>query len=176
MIGVVEPNRAESSVKISYPLRRVALPSADELRRLREIVSACWPQLRRVDAMEFAAAFAYVAHAGRRDRLDSEHSLSWWGDETTAWLRRHQLAPNVLSVSGSALLSAVIAHGDVAFTSPADFPHVSLGIQFGGGGHPSSGCWKSVLETGRLREPTPLDRPVAIKNPARVVQLALNHR
>jgi hypothetical protein len=172
MIGVVEPNRAESSVKISYPLRRVALPSADDLRRLLEIVSTHWPRLQRVDGAEFIVAFHRIALLGRREKLDMDRGISFWTDDCRVWQQQHQVAPNIF-IGGAAFMTAAIAHGDVAFTSPADFPHVSFGLQFAGGGRPSSDQWREVLATGRLLDPTPSPHPVATKSPARVQQLQL---
>ena len=175
------PRREEPSVKITHPVRRVAVPSVEEFGRLSEIVLARWPQLHRGESFdsEFKAAFIYLLHTGRRDRFDREHALTWWTDTAIIWLRERQLAPNGLimggSIGGSAFVAAAIAHGDIMFTPPDGFSQ-SFGLQWGGGGILSSDCWRSVLETARLLEPTPLDRPVEVKSPARVVQLALNRR
>jgi hypothetical protein len=83
--------------------------------------------------------------------------------------RQYQIALTVF-VGGAALVAAAIACGDIAFSSPDGFPHISLGLMAHGGGAPSSEKWKSALETGRLLEPALLDRPTEVRSPARVVR------
>lgn len=91
------PRREEPQVKITTPpLARVTLPTPDEFRRLLEIVVKRYPVLKpREDpedfAKQFRAAFIRLAHCGRRDKPDTERSLSWWCDDAREWCGRHQV-------------------------------------------------------------------------------------
>jgi hypothetical protein len=168
---VAPPRLVEPSVRVATPaLRRLALPTDAEFDRLSEVVLGRYPQLRpRADQQgfdaQFRVSFVRLQHIGRRDRLESERALTWWTDDCRAWQRQHQNALNVF-VGGAAFVTAVIACGDILFSSPDSFPHVSLALQFGGGGRLSDDSWREVLASGRLREPTPLDRPTAVRSPA----------
>jgi len=173
MPGVVELGREESGVRITYPVRRVTLPTSEEFEKLLAIVTARWPQLQRSDGAEFVVAFHRLALLGRRQKLDTERGLSFWCDDVRLWQHQQQVAPNVF-VAGAPFTAAVLAQADVAHTMSDNFPcDLSFGLQFAGGGRPSSDCWRSVLETGRLLEPSPSPWPVATKSPAQVRQLAL---
>ena len=105
-----------------------------------------------------------------------EHSVSWWCDTAIVWLREHQLAAPV-SLGGVAFTAALVAHGDIPHTLSDSFPFdLSFGLMAYGGGTPSGGQWRRVIETGALLEPMPLDRPTEVKSPARVQQLAVGWR
>jgi hypothetical protein len=171
---VAERGHEETGVRISYPQRRVALPTESESEKLLATVTARWPEMRRADGAEFVVAFHRILHLGRRDRLDNAHSVNYWCDGCRAWQNQQQISPGVF-VGPVSFTAAVLAQGDVAHSMSDNFPFdLSFGLQFGGGGRPSNNQWRRALETGALLEPTPLDRPSAIKSPARVRQLALN--
>lgn len=172
-IGVVERGREESSVKITYPVRRLTLPTSEEFEKLLAIVTARWPQLQRSDGAEFVVAFHRILHLGRREKLDTERGLSFWCDDVRAWQQQQQIATN-LFVGGRAFTAAVLAQNDVDHTMSERYPFdLSFALQFAGGGRASSEKWRDVLDTGRLLEPLPSPWPVAIKSPVRVQQLAI---
>jgi len=170
------PRRAEPQVRITHPVRPVSLPLADEYRRLRAIVFDRYPQLApRADehpddaAAQFRAAFQFLAHTGRAEKLDRDHGLSWWSDTARVWLQEHKIAPGVLGISGTAFVAAAIASGDILFTSLDEFPHISFGLVPHGGGLPSRDFWKRVL-SGTLLNPLPPLHPTAAPSPARARQ------
>ena len=173
---VAEPH-TESGVRFTYPVRRVAVPTAEESERLLSLVIERWPQLQRVDGAEFVVAFHRILHLGRRDKLDTERGLSFWCDDVRAWQQQQQIATNVF-VGGMAFTAAVLAQNDVDHTMSDRYPFdLSFALQFAGGGRASSEKWREALVTGKLLEPSPSPYPAAIKSPARVVQqLALNWR
>ena len=172
MIVVSEP-RAELGVTVSFPLRRVSEPSSAEFEQLRDRVLSRWPQLHQGESFdsEFEAAFIYLLHVGRTDRLDTLHAVTWHCDTAITWLRDHQrYAP--ASLGPAAFTSAIIAHSDILHTMSERFPFdLSFGI-VGGGRRQSNNKWRE----GQLSDPVPSPNPVAIKSPARVNQLALNWR
>ena len=183
MVDVIA-ERPESSVRVTLaPLRKVAPPSDDEFERLVGLVLARWPILRPSSGedwhgfvVQFRASFAYLLHTGRREKLDTDRSLSWWASDAVQWLRQHQPG-SIVSIGGAAFVAAALAQGDVAHTMSENFPFdFSLALQFGGGGVPSTDAWRDVLRTERLLEPSPSPYPAASASPARVQQLALNYR
>ena len=143
-----------------------------------EIVLDRYPQLRpRSDQQgfdaQFRVAFQRLLHSGRRDKLDVNRGLEFWTDDARTWSQQHSPAVTVLT-NGAAFVAALVSQGDVPYAPLDNFPcDLGFGLQAYGGGRPSAGCWRVVLETGGLLEPTPLDRPVAIKSPSRVRQLAI---
>ena len=173
---VAPPRRDEPTVRVLHPVRQVALPTDAEFEQLIGIVFSRYPRLRSDDEVfgaQFRAAFQYLLRTGRRDKLDMEHSVSWWCDTAIVWLREHQLAAPV-SLGGVAFTAALVAHGDIPHTLSDSFPFdLSFGLQFGGGGRPSSNKWREVLVTGALLEPSPSPHPTAPRSPAR--QIAIGH-
>jgi hypothetical protein len=163
------PRPPESSVKITHPVSKVSLPSAGEARQLCDAVWRHYPKLRpsRNEEEEFfgqfSAAFQFVAHHGRR-AVDRERSLGWWLDTAREWISQHRIGG--FPISGTALVVAIIAAGDVPFSDPGE-PGFVVGLQWGGGGVPERGWWKRVLG-GALLDPTPPLHPMPAPSPARV--------
>lgn len=114
MVDVAEP-RAEPGVRITYPVRRVSLPTSEEFEKPLAIVTARWPQLQRSDGAEFVVAFHRILHLGRRKKLDTERGLAFWTDDVRAWQHQHQISPNVF-VGGVSFTAAVLAQNDVGHT------------------------------------------------------------
>ena len=70
---------------IKYP---VVLPTADELRRLEEIVLRQYPKLRAgSDPASFKAAFFRLSYTCRAEKLDTKRCLDWWVDQCEDWLK-----------------------------------------------------------------------------------------
>ena len=168
-------------VRVTYPTTRVAVPSAVEFDRLSEIVLRRCPQLApRSDCEGFNAQFRVamqrLLHVGRKDKLDVQHGWEFWTDDCRNWQQQHRVAQGVF-VGPTALVAAIAACGDILYAPLDRFPFdLGFGLVPFGGGRPSTDRWREVLVTGRLLEPTPLDRPTVVQSPARVQQLALNHR
>jgi hypothetical protein len=163
------PRPAEPTVRISHPTRRVELPNAEERRRLCEIVWERYPTLRRGRGEEeempegFAEAFLFAQHHGRRAEPDRQRSIGWWVDTARAWVSQNDVGGFPISVS--ALVVAIIAAGDIAYTNPEE-PGFAIGLQFGGGGSPSKDWWRRAL-AGTLLDPVPPSYPRAVASPAR---------
>jgi hypothetical protein len=170
-----------SPVRITHPTTKVVIPSAEEFDRLSEIVLRRYPQLApRADrenfGVQFRVAFQRLLHVGRKDTLDTQHGWEFWADDCRNWQQQHRVAQGVF-VSPAALVAGIAACGDIPYAPLDRFPFdLGFGLVAYGGGRPSADRWREVLATGRLLEPTPLDRPTVVPSPARVQQLALNHR
>jgi hypothetical protein len=168
----VAPPRQVESLRITHPVEKVSLPSADEGRRLCAIVWREYPKLRPGRGEEeeffgqFSAAFQFVQHHGRRADVDRERSLGWWLDTAREWISQHRIGG--FPISGMALVVAIIAAGDVPFSDPGE-PGLSIGLQFAGGGTPSQDWWKRVLG-GALLGPTPPLHPRPLLAPSRIVR------
>ena len=169
------PRRVEPQVRISSPpLARVALPTPDEFQRLMHVVLDSYPVLKpRGDpadyAAQFRAAFRRLLFLGRKEKLDTDHGLSYWTDECREFLQRHQIACPV-SIGGNAFTCAVIAQGDVPHTLGENYPFdLSFGLQWGGGGIEARDWWRRAL-AGTLLPPTPSPYPKPRSSPARVRQ------
>jgi hypothetical protein len=166
------PRREEASVKITHPVPQVSLPTADECRRLCEIVWQRYPTLRpsRNEEEEFAAgfkaAFQFVQHHGRRAEPDHQRGLGWWVDTARDWISQHRVGG--FPIGGAVLVVAIIAAGDVPYTDPEE-PGFAIGLQFGGGGAGSGNWWRRVLG-GAILDPTPSPYPKAAPSPARAVR------
>jgi hypothetical protein len=85
----------------------VVLPTADELRRLEEIVDRAYPKLRAGgDSNSFRAAFFRLTYTRRAERLDTKRSLDFWVDQAEEWLKAqgyHPSRPATQSFSPPAL-------------------------------------------------------------------------
>ena len=173
---VAPPPRDEPTVRVLHPVRRLTVPTDGEFARLLGIVVERYPQLRSEYPSfqaEFCAAWKRLQHIGRRDRLDTDRGLGWWLDDAAQWLRENSVSPT--SITGPAFVSALVAQGDVGYAPLDNYPcDLGFALQFGGGGRPASNDgWRHVLQTGNLRAPTPLDRPIVTKSPSRVRQIAI---
>jgi hypothetical protein len=151
--------------RIVYPVERakIALPTDDELPKLRDVVFATYPTLRPWTPgsnyafqdeenfnRQFSAAFTYVAHKGR-DEIDMKHSSSWWADQASDWLRHRGDRTNI---EGAAFLTACLAAGDVEFQRSDQFGNVwAVGLA-SWGGRKATEAWRNVLR-GDLRRPIP---------------------
>jgi hypothetical protein len=174
------PRRDEPQVRITNPpLANVAMPNEQQFDRLLETVVQRFPVLRpREDVADFnaqfRAAFKRLTYLGRREKVDTNRALSWWCDDAREWCRRHRVNPSW--INGAAFVAAALAHGDIAYTTLDEWPHVSLGLQFTGGGVPAKDWWHRVL-AGTLLDPVPSPYPKAAASPARAQQLAMGwHR
>ena len=171
MIVVTEHSRREEpGVTVSFPLRRVSEPSSAEFDQLRGRVLSRWHQLHQGESFdsEFEAAFIYLLHVGRTDRLDMLRAVTWHCDTAITWLRDHQRSAPV-SLGPAAFTSAIIAHADILHTMSERFPFdLSFGIMVGGGRH-SNNRWRE----GRLSDPVPSPRPIETRSPVHKQQLAI---
>ena len=149
------------------------MPSDDESRRLHEIVVARYPQLatrsQQVDEAfdGFCRAFLRIGHLGR-DKLNDKYMLMSWVDDARLWLNDQQIVPS--TVTGNDFIYAVLAHGDVDYVPLDRFPHdcSAFGLRRDSTGRPATDGWRSVLATGRLREPVPLPRPTVRRSPTEI--------
>ena len=158
---------------VSPPLARIALPTEDEFRRLLEVVLTRYPILKPRDTQGFEAefrwAFQFLQHTGRREKLNRDHGLLFWIDTAAAWLREHKIAPSVLGIGGTAFVAAAIASGDILYTSPDEFPHISFGLVPFGGGIPAKDYWRRALSGTLLEAMAPL-HPKPAPAPSRIVR------
>jgi hypothetical protein len=167
------PRRDEPSVRITHPVRHAVLPTDDEFERLLEVVLMRYPTLRPAHGEEaeffsgFRAAFRFVQHHGRRAEPDRQRALGWWIDTARDWVSQNKIG--AFPISGTAFVAAVIAAGDVSFSSPEE-PGFAIGLQFGGGGIPSKDWWRRVLCVALL-DPVPSPYQNNTPSPARVRQV-----
>ena len=84
------------------------MPDSDELARLMEIVREAEPDLR-FDDDDFRRAFWAVGQMWRAAEIDKSRYFVSYVDDASDLLRMRRQS----DVSGSALLAAVIAHGDI---------------------------------------------------------------
>jgi hypothetical protein len=153
--------------RIVHPIERapIALPTDDELLKLRGVVFGAYPTLRpwtqgsnyafqdeQDFKRQFAAAFTFVAHLGRTDEVDKKRSVSWWADEAAEWWSQRGSRTNV---GGSAFLTACVAAGDVPFQRSDQFGNVwAVALVRFGGAKPKKEAWRDVLG-GQLLRPLP---------------------
>jgi hypothetical protein len=134
---------------IKYP---VVLPTADELRRLEEIVLRQYPKLRAgSDPASFKAAFLRLSYTCRAEKLDTKRSLDWWVDQCEDWLKAQNSYPS--RPATQSFVAACVAMGDIAFSDPSRFPSMQLGITALPQFEALPGRWRAVLESGRVPEP-----------------------
>jgi hypothetical protein len=150
--------------RIVHPVERapIALPTDDELLKLRDVVFGAYPTLRpwtpgsnsafqdeQDFKRQFAAAFTFVAHLGRTDEVDKKQSVSWWADEAAEWWRQRGSRQNV---GGSAFLAACVAAGDVRFQRSDQFGNLwAVALVRFGGTTPKKEAWRDVLGGQLLR-------------------------
>jgi hypothetical protein len=132
------------------------MPTPNELAALHHIVVDGYPKLA-CDIESFGGAFRFVACLSRCDAMSNISNASWC-DRMGEFLRHMELPPSNLR----AFCGAVLAHGDVVHSiSNNRFPFdVSFGLVVGGSNLPASSAWKLLLETGVLRTPVKLPKPV----------------
>jgi hypothetical protein len=164
-IEVNPPTAEPEGARIIHPVEsaKIALPNAEELRKLLEIVFGTYPTLRpwtpgsrsafadeQVFTEEFSAAFIFVANQGRAAKLDKK-SICRWADEAGDWWRQRN---NRKNVGGGAFLAACIAAGDVEFQRSDHFGNVWAVALATFGGRPATEAWRNVLR-GEIRRPIP---------------------
>jgi hypothetical protein len=143
---------------IKYP---VVLPTADELRRLEEIVLRRYPKLRAgSDPASFKAAFFRLSYTRRAEKLDTRQSLDWWVADAEDWLKAQNYYPSRPAIQS--FVAAVIAQGDIAFSDPNKFPSMELGISGITEHRALPGRWQHILESNQAPLPAP-DRYVTIR-------------
>jgi hypothetical protein len=143
------------------------MPSDDELRRLHEIVIACYPQLATHlqppgEAFDgFCSAFLRIGHLGR-DKLNDKLALVTWIDDAALWLRDNQVYPSRVTVRD--FVCAVLAHGDIDHISVERFPFEcsAFGLRRDSTGRPATDGWRGVLATRGLRDPVPPTRSIRL--------------
>jgi hypothetical protein len=133
---------------------RIVLPTADELRRLEEIVHRAYPKLKAGgDSNSFRAAFHRLTYTRRAERLDNKRSLDFWVDQCEDWLKAQNYYPS--RPAAQSFVAACIVMGDIAFSDPSRFPSVSLGITALPQFEALPGRWRAVLESGQAPTPAP---------------------
>jgi hypothetical protein len=140
-------------------------PSPAELKRIAEIVFKEHPALKAPDA-EFARAFRVVGGYYRRPKPDSGRWFSFWIDMSNERLRQQGEA----SVSGSALLAAIIGMNDIVWHAMDREIGQSLEVGINPyGGLPCTNAWRLLLQGQPLRPPLP--SPSAIpRGPIKVIR------
>jgi hypothetical protein len=149
------------------------MPSREELQQLYNVVIGHYPQLaprsqQTEEALDgFWHAFLRIGHLGR-DKLNNKYMLSGWVDDAQFWLRDHNVYPSMLAAKD--FVCAVLSHGDVDYVPLDRFPHdcSAFGLRRDRTGRPASDAWRSVLSTGRLRDPVPLPRPRGARSPTQI--------
>ncbi len=150
-------------VSISYaaPNTSFATPSPEELRSLQAIVEAAHPWLVDKDdrrdqkgarEYEFARAFWAAGHFYRLAEPRHTRRFSYFVDAANQMLRERGSE----SVSGNALLAAILAHGDIAWTKHD--PIAGTVLEVGLDPYAGAKCrnrWREILKGANLLAPTP---------------------
>jgi hypothetical protein len=137
---------------LAYLQNAVVLPTADELRRLEEIVLRAYPKLRAGgDSNNFRAAFHRLTYARRAEQLDTKRSLDFWLGQCEDWLTAQSYYPS--RPATPSFVAAAIAMGDIAFTDPSQFPSMKLGITALPQFEPLPGRWREVLASNQAPVP-----------------------
>jgi hypothetical protein len=140
---------------VAYMKNAVVLPTADELRRLEEIVLRAYPKLQAGgDPNSFRAAFHRLTYTRRAERLDNKRSLDFWVDQCEDWLKAQGYHPSRPAIQS--FVAATVAMGDIEFTDPSRFPSIRLGITALPQFEALPGRWRQVLESGQA--PTPVQQ------------------
>ena len=139
------------------PVSNFIMPSASELKRLREIVLAKFPRLapdmsdRWADnnevkfAKQFEAAFRAIAMMHRTEKPDKKRFPSYFIDHGDDLLRA--LGPH--AEIGPAFTVGCLAHGDVPISDwRIDGVVLEFGLNIYRIGRPATDAWKRVLATG----------------------------
>jgi hypothetical protein len=151
--------------RVTYPTeinQSFVMPDNVDLRRLYFLVTRLFPQLGpardRNEAEElrlFGLAFQRIAHLGRNDKLDTQHAVSWWCDESTQWLKSQNV--NLIRLLPPDFAIAMLAHGDINYAPMDNFPHgFAVGLNAGLWGRPATDAWHKLLETRAVRPPVTL--------------------
>jgi hypothetical protein len=137
---------------VAYMKNAVVLPTAEELRRLEEIVYRAYPKLKAGgDSNSFRAAFHRLTYTRRAERLDAKRSLDFWVYQCEDWLKAQGYYPT--RPATQSFVPACVAMGDILFTDPSRFPSMSLAITALPQFEALPGRWHEVLASGRAPEP-----------------------
>jgi hypothetical protein len=132
----------------------VVLPTADELRRLEEIVLRQYPKLRAGgDPASFKASFHRLSYVRRAEKLDTKYSLDWWVGEAEDWLKAQHYYPS--RPATQSFVAAAVAMGDIGFSDPNRFPSMELAITGITEFQALPGRWQRVLARGQAPLPVP---------------------
>lgn len=164
-----------TTITTALPSTGFEQPSGEQVLALMRVVYGAQPALREsaetVDdfEMEFGRAFVAVGYAFRLSEPSTSRYFHSFVDDANTLLRTYWTAK---PVSGTALLAAVIAHGDVPWR-PANRAVGQL-LEVGLDPHAGVRCsnaWRQILEGRPLRAPLPprkLFREAALPSAVRV--------
>ncbi len=159
---------------IAPPAEPPDCPVPSELETLRALVVNAYPRLilgqsEQAFRTGFADAFRWLTTMRRAETVDISRYIGFWIDRCTAWLAR-QMIPG--EITGSALLAAAAAHGDVPFilADPRNGILPALGLKPHETGRTYRGAWRDVLRTRVVPEPVPLPQ---LANPVTVIETNL---
>ena len=174
----------EEDVRITYPAPTTSfvMPSLAELKQLLAIALTRLTQMRRRPEFsgpraeekkaeyfrQFCAAFYALGFITRADALDKKHAASYWiaTAEEILRARKYGSVPEL----GPAFLAAVIAHDDIDYNDPNQFPYVlEFGLRDYGMGKAATDAWRRVLAAGMAPEPVEVVAPRGMEpSPSRV--------
>jgi hypothetical protein len=173
---VQPPKPIEPVVKISYPVAASSspMPTDDELRRLREIVTRYDPALGDCSHMgihrasryqnetewvsQFRKSFVGVGKMYRLPEPDRKHH----------WYHFKDLVDTALNFGP--FVAACLAHGDVPWTDwRIDGQVLELGLSEYSIGREASDSWRKVLANRQLLAPSPPAVRMAPRSPSRVI-------
>jgi hypothetical protein len=167
-VKIAQPKAVEDEgVVVSYPapVSLFEMPDDAQLDRLAQIVFTKFPALRPTFSGRWAAedqrefdrgfrsAFFALGHIERREEVDRKRALSYWSELAEQTCRALGTSA---SISGSALLCAAVAAGDIKFILPdvANGVVAELALCHGSNmGRLPTNQWKSVLKTGQVLPP-----------------------
>jgi hypothetical protein len=170
------PPRDEVRIVQINDERTDGLPNLKEMQKLFSIVRphSPWPSALadRFDEERpfraFGSAFRWAANMRRIPQPDSKRALSYWCDGCRLWLRERNCVASDLDAN--ALVLAVLAQGDVAYT--ASNPQMGwvweLGLHEHTGRRAAPDSWRRVLEGGAILPPS-VPRRMAPPSPVRVI-------
>jgi hypothetical protein len=161
-----------ATITVIPPVSSFIMPNDAEMRQLLKFAIVRLTQMGRAPDFsgargeekqdefyrQFCAAFEALGGITRAPELDGKHSFGHWVDTAKEILRRAdgRSVPEL----GPALLAAVIAHGDILFNDPREFPYVQeFGLRDYNMGKPATDGWKKVLAAGKAPEPTAVNAP-----------------
>jgi hypothetical protein len=175
-----KPALVEEGARITPlpPASSFIAPNENELRSLMKIAIARLAQMdlapefsgpraeekQTVYFQQFCAAFRALGHITRSAELDKKHARSYWAGVGEAILRAQ--GDDCGLPIGPAFLAAVIAHGDIPFNDPREYPFVvELGLRDYGMGTPATDGWRKVLAAGKAPAPTARKAPGNMNSP-----------
>ena len=151
------------------PRAHFDMPSADEARRLRDIVVQEYREFRETPESEFPRAFWVAGTFYRVPQPVSSVYYSHWLEIANQRLERAGLAP----IGGGSLLVGCLSHGDVHWRSHDRAVGQLLELALDEfHGRSCNNVWRDILAGERgLLKPTPPDRGI-VPQPLRVIRSA----